>query len=59
MIDGEIARRCLDKNNRLDIPKNESKLAADVLQWLTNKKLAEPAHSELRNAVRVVCAASG
>jgi hypothetical protein len=57
-IDGEIARRCIDpKTGRVRVPKNESALARDVLQWLEDQGLGQPADSEMREAVRRVCAA--
>jgi len=57
-IDAEIARRCIDpKTGRVTVPKNESKLAADVLQWLTDQDIGQPAESEMREAARRVCAA--
>jgi hypothetical protein len=56
-IDGEIARRCHDKSGRLRIPKDESKLADAVADWLSDEGLDEPAPSNLREAVKLVCAA--
>ena len=57
-IAGEIARRCIDpKTKLLRIPDNESKLASEVLQWCGTKFGREPAESEMREAVRHICAA--
>lgn len=57
-ICGEIARRCIDpKTGRLRVPKNESALARDVLQWCEDRDLGQPAESDMREAVRRVCAA--
>jgi hypothetical protein len=57
-IDGEIARRCIDpKTGRFMLPKSERKLAADVLDWLTARGEKCPSDSEMREAVRLVCAA--
>jgi hypothetical protein len=57
-ICGEIARRCIDpKTGRVRVPKNESALARDVNQWLENQDLGQTAESEMREAVKRVCAA--
>jgi hypothetical protein len=57
-ICGEIARRCIDPKTRcLRVPKNESKLADDVLQWCRNTLGLEPPTSDLREAVKTICAA--
>ena len=57
-IDGEIARRCINPKTRLlEIPKNERKLAQDVLGWCQGKYEKEPAESEMREAVKAICAA--
>jgi hypothetical protein len=57
-ICGEIARRCIDpKSGRLRVPENESALSRDVLQWLEDRDLGQPADSEMRDAVRRICAA--
>jgi hypothetical protein len=57
-IDGEIARRCINPKTRLlEIPKNERKLAADLLDWCQEKYEKEPAESEMRDAVKAICAA--
>jgi hypothetical protein len=57
-IDGEIARRCIDpKTRQLQVPKNESKLANAVLEWCQDQFGREPAESEMREAVRRICAA--
>jgi hypothetical protein len=57
-IDGEIARRCIDtKTGRVRVPKNETALAHRVLQWLEDQDLGQPAESEMREAVKRVCAA--
>jgi hypothetical protein len=57
-IDGEIARRCIDpKTKRVRVPKNESKLAQEVLTWCQEKGWDEPADSAMREAVKRVCAA--
>ena len=55
-IGGEIARRCIDpKTGRVDIPKNRSKLARDMLQWCEDKFQCQPADSEMREAVKAIC----
>jgi hypothetical protein len=57
-IDGEIARRCINPKTRLlEIPKSERKLAADMLEWCQQKYEKEPAESEMRDAVKAICAA--
>jgi hypothetical protein len=57
-ICGEIARRCVDpKTGRAQVPKNESRLAKDVLAWCQEQGWDEPAVSEMREAVKRVCAA--
>jgi hypothetical protein len=57
-IDGEIARRCINpKTQLLEIPKSERKLAADMLEWCQEKYEKEPAESEMRDAVKAICAA--
>jgi hypothetical protein len=57
-ICGEVARRCIDpKAGRVRVPKNESALARDVLQWCEDQDLGQPADSDMREAVRRVCAA--
>jgi hypothetical protein len=56
-INGEIARRCHDKSRRISVPENESKLAADVLQWCEDMGRPQPADSAMRDAVKAICAA--
>ena len=57
-IDGEIARRCIDpKSGRVQVPKSESKLADEVLDWLAENEQGQPSVSEMREAVKRVCAA--
>jgi hypothetical protein len=57
-IDGEIARRCINpKTGLLEIPENERKLARDMLDWCQEKYEKEPAESEMREAVKAICAA--
>ena len=57
-ICAEIARRCINETTgRVEIPKSEAKLADDVLDWLAKKGQGQPATSEMREAVRYVCAA--
>jgi hypothetical protein len=57
-IDGEIARRCINPKTRLlQIPKNERKLAEDVLEWCQENYQKEPVQSEMRDAVKAICAA--
>ena len=56
-IDGEIARRCINqKTRRLEVPKNENKLAEDMLNWLSKRGIDPPAPSEMREAVKRICA---
>jgi hypothetical protein len=53
-ICGEIAARCIDpKTQRLKIPKNQSKLAAEVLLSYKN---GGPSMTEMQEAVRLVLA---
>jgi hypothetical protein len=57
-IAGEIAARCINpKTQLLKIPKSERKLAADMLGWCQEKYGKEPAESEMRDAVKEICAA--
>jgi hypothetical protein len=56
-ICGEIARRCLDPTGRVAVPENESRLAGDMLGWCGAALGREPAESEMREAVKRVCAA--
>jgi hypothetical protein len=55
-IDGEIARRCIDKSGRLNVPDNENKIAEAVASQLACDGLDAPEMSHLREAVRRVCA---
>jgi hypothetical protein len=58
VIDGEIALRCINSKTRLlEIPKSERRLAQDMLDWCQEKYGKEPAESEIREAVKAVCAA--
>jgi hypothetical protein len=50
-ISAEIAFRC-----RVKVPKSERKLADDVLQWCEDTYGKSPAESEMREAVKQVCA---
>jgi hypothetical protein len=57
-ICAEIARRCIDpKTGRVAVPKSENKLAEDMLEWLSEQGIGPPAPSEMREAVKRVCAA--
>jgi hypothetical protein len=57
-ICGEITRRCIHpKTARVQVPDNESELAGAVLDWLAAQGLNTPAPSEMREAVKRVCAA--
>jgi hypothetical protein len=57
-IDGEIARRCFDsKTGRVRVHNNERRLAAAMLEWCQYKYGREPVESEMREAVKRVCAA--
>jgi len=57
-IDGEIARRCIDpKTGRVLVPKSERMLARQMLAWCQEKYEKEPAESEMREAVKAICAA--
>jgi hypothetical protein len=57
-ICGEIARRCINPKTRLlEIPVSERKLAKDMLDWCQEKYEKEPAESEMREAVKAICAA--
>ena len=58
VIDGEIARRCINPKTRLlEIPKSERRLAQHMLDWCQEKYGKEPAESEMREAVKAICAA--
>jgi hypothetical protein len=58
LICGEIARRCIDpKTGGVQVPQKESALADEILQWLENQDLAQTAKSDMREAVKCVCAA--
>jgi hypothetical protein len=57
-IAGEIARRCINPKTRvLEVPKNERKLAKAMLDWCQAKYGKDPAESEMREAVKAICAA--
>jgi hypothetical protein len=56
-IDGEIARRCHDNSGRIHVPKSESRLAGDILQWCEDMNRPQPSESEMREAVKAICAA--
>ena len=56
-ICGEIAHRCIDpKTGRVAVPKSENKLAENMLKWLSEQGIDPPAPSEMREAVKRVCA---
>jgi hypothetical protein len=57
-ICGEIARRCIDpKTGCVQVPKSEANLADNVLEWLEENAQGQPSVSEMREAVKRVCAA--
>lgn len=57
-ICGEIARRCINpKSKCVQVPKSESGLARKMLDWCQHTYDREPAESEMREAVRQICAA--
>jgi hypothetical protein len=57
-IDGEIARRCIDpKTGRVEVPKKENALVAEMRKWCEEQGWAVPATSEMSEAVRRICAA--
>ena len=57
-ICGEIARRCIDpQTRRVAIPNSENKLAEAVLGWCYDQTDRRPAESEMRKAVKEICAA--
>jgi hypothetical protein len=57
-IDGEIARRCVDpETGRVQVPKKESAVVADMRTWCEKQGWAAPAVSEMSKAVRRMCAA--
>jgi hypothetical protein len=56
-ICAEIARRCITKTGRVQVPKSENKLADEVLDWLAENEQGQPSASEMREAVKRVCAA--
>src|SRR5262249_44528682 len=56
-IAGEIARRCVhSKTGRVLVPKNERNLARQMLAWCQENYGEEPAESEMREAVKAICA---
>jgi hypothetical protein len=57
-IDGEIAARCIDpKTKKLKIPKRQSTLVKDVLEWCDQEFNGKtPGPSEMQQAVSRVCA---
>jgi hypothetical protein len=56
-ICGEIARRCIDpKTGRVQVAEKENALAEDVRSWLEGYGKAKPAPSEVREAVKRICA---
>jgi len=57
-ICAEIARRCIDpRSSRVKVPKRENKLAEEVCKWCEEQGWEQPAVSEMREAVKRVCAA--
>ena len=56
-IAGEIARRCHDKSGHLSVPDKESDLVNDMLQWCSDHLGKEPSLTEMKEAVRRICAA--
>ena len=57
-IAGEIARRCIDlKTGRVLVPKNKRNLAGRRSIGARRSLGEEPAESEIREVVRVICAA--
>ncbi len=57
-ICGEIARRCIDpQTRRVAIPNSENKLAEAVSRWYYEQTDRRPAESEMRKAVKAICAA--
>jgi hypothetical protein len=57
-IYAEIARRCIDpKTRQVKVPKNESGLAKDVLQWCVDNNRPEPGGTDMPAAVRAICQA--
>jgi len=55
-ICGEIAARCINPKTRcVDVPKNENRLAEDMLEWCA-KTGREPPLSDMREAVNAICA---
>jgi hypothetical protein len=57
-ICGEIARLCIDpKTRRVRVPRNEAKLAEEVLLFCQNTLKCDPPVSDMREAVAAVCAA--
>ena len=56
-IAGEIARRCHDKSGHLSVPDKESDLVNDMLQWCSDHLGKEPSLTEMKEAVKRICAA--
>ena len=57
-ICAEIARRCInEKTGLVAVPKSENKLAESVLGWLEENGQGQPSTSEMRAAVKHICAA--
>jgi len=56
-ICAEIAARCIDpKTQCVHVPKNESKLVTDLLQWCEDTHGREASLSDMRAAVSAICA---
>jgi hypothetical protein len=56
-ICGQIARRCIDpKTRRVQVPKSETKLVADMLDWCRTQYDEEPPRSDMHEAVKRICA---
>jgi hypothetical protein len=56
-IDGQIARYCLNKEGRVAVPENESLIVDAALAWCDVEFGRQPAASEMREAVKRICAA--
>jgi hypothetical protein len=56
-ICAEIAAGCIDPETRhVRVPSNESKLKEDVLQWCVDTNRPQPVDSEMREAIKAICA---
>ena len=56
-IYGEIARRCVDNQGRVQVPKNQNQLAEKVALWCQQRGMKGPGRSMMATAVAAICKA--